>query len=108
MKAVRLMNSVSVRSGLMILGVLLVVIVMATVITFAAYYSNGYVALMMLISLTVLIAGALMIAQHSGWLITPKTKDQGMQAWTFVVFIAFGVLGIGAALFAMIETRKKR
>lgn len=102
------MNSISVQSGLMVLGVLLIVIVTATVVTFAAYYSNGYIALMMLISLTVLIMGAVMIAQHPEWLMAPKTKDQGMQAWTFVVFIVFGVLGMGAASFAMIETRKKR
>ena len=81
---------------------------MATVITFAAYYSNGYIALMMLISLTVLIAGVVMIVQHPGWLMTPKNRDQGTQAWTFVVFIVFGVLGMGAATFAMIETVKKR
>lgn len=102
------MNSISVQSGLMVLGVLLIVIVTATVVTFAAYYSNGYIALMMLISLTVLIMGAVMIAQHPEWLMTPKTRDQGTQAWTFVVFIVFGVLGMGAASFAMIETRKKR
>ena len=102
------MNSVSVQSGLIILGVLLIVIVMATVITFAAYYSNGYIALLMLISLAVLIAGTLMIVQHSEWLMVPKTKDQGMQAWTLVVFIVFGVLGIGTALFAMIEMMKRR
>ena len=104
----RLMNSVSVQSSLMVLGVLLIVIAMATVITFAAYHSDGYIALAMLISLTVLIAGALMIAQHPEWLIKPKTKDQGMQAWTLVLFIVFGALGIGAALFAMIETMKRR
>lgn len=108
MKAVKLMNSVSVQSGLIILGVLLFVIVMATIITLAAYYSNGYIALMMLISLTVLIAGVVMIVQHPEWLLTPKTMDQGMQAWTFVVFIVFGVFGIVAALFATIETQKKR
>lgn len=108
MKVVRLMNSVSIQSGLMVLGVLLTVIVMATVLTFAAYHSNGYIALAILISLTVLIAGVVMIVQHPEWLMTPKTRDQGMQAWTFVVFIVFGVLGIGAALFAMVEIRKKR
>lgn len=102
------MNSVSVQSGLMVLGVLLIVIITATVVTFAAYHSDGYIALAMLISLTVLIAGVVMIAQHPGWLMTPKTRDQGMQAWTFVLFIVFGVLGMGAALFAMVETRKKR
>lgn len=92
----------------MVFGVLLIVIIMATVLTFAAYHSDGYIALAMLISLTVLIAGALMIVQHPGWLMTPKTRDQGMQAWTFVLFIVFGVLWMGAALFAMVETRKKR
>lgn len=102
------MNSISVQSGLTILGVLLIVIIAATVITFAAYYSNGYIALVMLISLTILIMGAVMIAQHPEWLMAPKTKDQGMQAWTFVVFIVFGVLGTVSSLFAMIETRKKR
>lgn len=86
----------------------MIVIVMATVITFAAYYSNGYIALLMLISLTVLIVGAVMIVQYPGWLMTPKTRDQGMQAWAFVAFIVFGVLGMGAATFAMIETVKKR
>ena len=103
-----LMNSVSIQSSLMVLGVLLIVIVAATVITFAAYHSGGYIALVMLISLTVLIMSALMITQHPEWLLTPKTMDQGMQAWTFVVFIAFGVFGIGAALFVTIETQKKR
>ena len=102
------MNDISIQSGLLVLGVLLIIIVTATVITFAAYYSNGYIVLAMLISLTVLISGALMIAHHPEWLMTPKTEDQGMQAWTFVLFMAFGVIGIGAALFAMIETWKKR
>lgn len=92
----------------MVFGVLLIVIIMATVLTFAAYHSDGYIALAMLISLTVLIAGVVMIVQHPGWLMTPKTRDQGMQAWTFVLFIVFGVLWMGAALFAMVETRKKR
>lgn len=86
----------------------MIVIVTATVITLVAYHSDGYIALAMLISLTVLIAGALMIAQHPEWLMAPKTKDQGMQAWTLVLFIVFGVLGIGATLFAMIETTKRR
>ena len=102
------MNSVSVQSSLIILGVLLFVIVMATVITLAAYHSGGYIALVMIISLTVLIMSALMIVQNPEWLLTPKTRDQGMQAWTFVVFIVFGVFGIVAALFATIETQKKR
>ena len=102
------MNDISIQSGLLVLGVLLIVIVTATVITFAAYHSNGYIVLAMLISLTVLIAGALMITRHPEWLVTPKTEDQGMQAWTFVLFMAFAVLWIGAALFAMIETMKRR
>ena len=102
------MNSVSVQSGLLVFGVFLIVIVAATVIALVAYHSDGYIALAMLISLTVLIAGALMIAQHPEWLMAPKTKDQGMQAWTLVLFIVFGVFGIGAALFAMIETMKRR
>ena len=74
----------------------------------AVHHSNFYVVLAMLISLTVLIAGALMITRHPEWLVTPKTEDQGMQAWTFVLFMVFGVLGIGTALFAMIEMMKKR
>lgn len=107
-KAVRLMNSVSMQSGLMVLGILLIGIVLATVITFAAYHSDGYIALTMLIGVVVLVAGAVMIAQHPEWLTAPKTKNQGTQAWTFVVFIVLGALGIEAALFAMIEGLKKR
>ena len=103
----KLMNDISIQSGLLVLGVLLIVIVTATVITFEVYHSNFYIVLAMLISLTVLIAGALMITRHPEWLVAPKTEDQGMLAWTFVLFMAFAVLWIGAAFFAMIETRKK-
>lgn len=102
------MNSVSVQSGLMVLGVLLIVIVAATVITFAAYQINGYIALTILVDLVVLIAGALMTVQHPDWLMTPETKNQGMQAWTCVFFIVFGALGIGYSLFTMIETLKRQ
>lgn len=104
----RLMNDISIQSGLLVLGVLLIVIVTATVITFEVYHSNFYIVLAMLISLTVLIAGALMITRHPEWLVASKTEDQGMLAWTFVLFMAFGVIGIGAALFAMFEMRKRR
>lgn len=69
------MNSVSVQSGLMVFGVLLIVIVAATVITFAAYHIDGYLALTILINLVVLIAGAVMVVQHPDWLMTPKIKD---------------------------------
>ena len=106
-KVVRLMNDISIQSGLLVLGVLLIVIVTAMVITFEVYHSNFYIVLAMLISLTVLIAGVLMITRHPEWLVAPKTEDQGMLAWTFVLFMAFAVLWIGAAFFTMIETRKK-
>ena len=104
----RLMNSVSMQSGLMVLGILLIGIVLATVITFAAYHSDGYIVLTMLVGVVVLVAGAVMLTQHPEWLMMPETKNQGAQGWTFVVFIVLGALGIDAALFAMIETMKRR